>query len=296
MDYIKQHWRGNLGLKQSFWLNLVLLSVLIFHLERFTLPPFITGELAVTISVTVFFILTKVVIYGWQIVGTLRACDRALQDGADRYWVISVHGALVLSLVAVLVLSFSSYQALQGYKRQFNPPEYLLITPKYSFSLTNAGTLLHIKGPLESGITSNISRFISKHTGISGLILDSGGGQIAEGRGLARIIKENSYNTFSMGDCMSACTIAFAAGAIRTLGEHARIGFHQYQSFTVYPKFDIEVEQARDIHFFREQGIAEEFLRKMFAHPPEDMWWPSGEELLRAGFVHNTDFILPSDR
>jgi hypothetical protein len=267
MDYIKQHWRGNLGLKQSFWLNLVLLSVLIFHLERFTLPPFITGELAVTISVTVFFILTKVVIYGWQIVGTLRACDRALQDGADRYWVISVHGALVLSLVAVLVLSFSSYQALQGYKRQFNPPEYLLITPKYSFSLTNAGTLLHIKGPLES-----------------------------EGRGLARIIKENSYNTFSMGDCMSACTIAFAAGAIRTLGEHARIGFHQYQSFTVYPKFDIEVEQARDIHFFREQGIAEEFLRKMFAHPPEDMWWPSGEELLRAGFVHNTDFILPSDR
>jgi len=128
-----------------------------------------------------------------------------------------------------------------------------------------------------------------------GVILDSPGGQIYEGRGLARVIRERGLATYTLRECASACATAFLAGRERLLAPGARLGFHQYQSHTILPAFDLAAEQAKDRQLFEAQGIADEFLAQIFAARPQDMWWPTPAELIAGGAIHGVGFALGGD-
>ncbi len=288
LHYVQRHWRGDLPLGQACLVNLVLLFFALNFLERFIYPPWLEGETVVSVAVLVFSILVRLIIYPWQVIGVLRNCEKSLQRDVDRHWIIAVQGIVVLSIVATLASAFSSYQSLTEYRQSLDPHKGFEIPPEYTFDLVNQGAIVHLRGPFQPGITRRFSEFIEQNPQVAGVILDSDGGQISEGRGLARVIRENQLNTYSLGHCMSACTMAFAAGVKRALGVNARLGFHQYQAFTIYPKFDLEEEQAKDIALFRAQGVSESFLQKIFNHPPEGMWWPEHEELLEANLIHRS--------
>ncbi len=276
----------------SFWVNFLLLFFALNFLEQFTLPPYVHGELQVTTAAVVFFLLVRLVIYPWQVVGVIRACERHIKNHTDRSWAIAAQGVVVISIAATLVAAFSSYQSLLGYRHSLRTPEAVAIAPRYSLELVRQNTLLHVRGPLQVGITREVSRLLEAHPEVGGIILDSGGGQIYEGRGLARLIKDNALATYSLEQCVSSCTTAFVAGTKRTLGNNAKLGFHQYKNYAVMPVIDIDEEQAKDKDLFAQQGIAPEFLRKIFRQPPDGMWWPEVEELIRTGVVHQTGFSL----
>ncbi len=291
-NYLKQHWRGNLPLAQSFWVNLVLLFFLLGILERFLFPPYIENELAVTGGVIAYIIVVKLIIYPWQVVGVLRSCDLRIKSDTGRLWATAAQVALVISLAATLVATIETYQSLQGFKRnlileQTAPPE-----PLYSLDLIKQDTLIHLRGPFEIGITNRVEVLIEQYPEVTGIILDSVGGQIYEGRGLARLIRENKLQTYSLDKCLSSCTTAFVAGTIRTLGTNARLGFHQYRTYSLIPSINVESEQAKDMAIFEKQGVSAEFLEKVFTQPPEEMWWPDIDELVNAGVVHQTGFTL----
>ncbi|MGI9309903.1 MAG: hypothetical protein ACR2P7_00030 [bacterium] len=293
--YIRRHWRGETSLTLSFWVNFLLLYVALNYLERFTLPPYLRGESAVTAAVVGFFLIVRLVVYPWQVVGVIRACERSLKNHADRTWVFAAQGVVVLSIAATLAAAFSSYQSLLGYKQSLRAPPTAIET-RYSLEVIagaqTTGRLIHIRGPLEVGITRRVSELLDAHPQVRGVILDSGGGQIYEGRGLARLIREHKLATYSLEQCDSACATAFAAGVRRALGRGAQLGFHQYKNYAALPVVDIDAEQAKDRALFEAQGISAEFLQKIFSHPPHRMWRPDAAELLASGMVHETDFAL----
>jgi len=157
---------------------------------------------------------------------------------------------------------------------------------KYALSVVDGGALIHLRGELEVGVTRAVAALLDANPQARGIILDSGGGQIYEGRGLARVIRERALATYTLRECASACATAFLAGRQRILGRAAKLGFHQYQSHTVIPAFDIDEEQDKDRKLFEAKGIAAEFLDKIFAARPDEMWWPTVEELIAAGVAH----------
>lgn len=163
---------------------------------------------------------------------------------------------------------------------------------KYALTVVGGGALLHLRGELEAGVTRAVTELLDEHPQARGIILDSGGGQIYEGRGLARVIRERSLATYTLIECASACATAFLAGRERILGAGARLGFHQYRAHTVLPAFDIAEEQAKDRALFEAQGIAAEFLDHIFAARPEEMWWPTVAELIAGRAVHRVGFVL----
>ncbi|MCZ6881528.1 MAG: hypothetical protein O7F15_00800 [Gammaproteobacteria bacterium] len=277
---------------QAFWVNLVVLFLALGLLERFIFPPYVENEIAVTTAVLVYFVVVKLIIYPWQVVGVLRSCDLRIKSDTGRLWATAAQAALVISLAATLISTIGTYQSLQGFKRnlileQTAPPE-----PLYSLDLIKQDTLIHLRGPFEIGITNRVEVLIEQHPEITGIILDSEGGQIYEGRGLARLIRENRLQTFSLDKCLSSCTTAFVAGTIRTLGTNARLGFHQYRTYSVIPSINVEQEQSKDMAIFEKQGVSAEFLEKVFIQPPEEMWWPDIDELVNAGVVHQTGYTL----
>ena len=286
MHYLKQHWQGKLFLPIAFWLNFVLLGIVLDSLEHFIFPPYLQSEFAVTTAVIVFVIVVRVIIYTWQVVGVLRACEQYIANSIDRSWAIAAQVTVVLSFIAILSATFSSYQNLLAYRQSLlednaQPPE-----QAYVLKLINGNTQIHLIGPLDAGITTAVKELLAQHNSISGIVLDSDGGRIYEGRGLAKLILTYQLTTHSSKQCMSACTTAFISGTRRTLAIDARLGFHQYKTYSVHPNLDIETEQQKDRALFAEQGVKTWFLEKLFLKAADDMWWPTHQELLTANVVH----------
>ena len=292
LNYLKKHWQGGFSLSQAFWVNFVLLFFALGLLEKLIFPPFIVDEIAVTIAVFVYFVVVKLVIYPWQVVGVLRSCATRIRLNTGRMQAIAAQFVVAVSLALILISTVESYQSLQIYKHKLalkaiGPP-----IPEYSLDLVKQNTIIHLRGPFEIGITNKVSELIDRYPQIMGIILDSVGGQIYEGGGLARLIRENKLQTFSLDGCLSSCTTAFVAGVTRSLGTNARLGFHQYKTYSLIPSINVGNEQAKDRAIFVTQGVASEFIDKIFMHPPESMWWPEIDELLAAGVVHQTGFSL----
>ena len=292
LNYVKQHWRGNFSLAQAFWVNLVLLFIALVFLERFIFPPYIENELIVTTAVLVYLIAVKLIIYPWQVVGVLRTCNFRIESNTGRSWATAAQVTLAVSLLAILLTTIETYRSLQLFKRNLILKAIILPGPLYSLDLIKQNTLIHLRGPFEIGITNRVAELIEQYPEVTGIILDSGGGQIYEGRGLARLVRENKLQTYSLDKCLSSCTTAFVAGTIRTLGTNARLGFHQYKTYSLIPSINVRSEQAKDMAIFVKQGVSPEFLEKVFTHPPEKIWLPDIDELINAGVVHQTGFTL----
>ncbi len=290
LKYLRQHWRGNLSLTRAFWVNLVLLFILLGILERFLFPPYIENESAVTTAVIVYFIVVKLIVYPWQVVGVLRTCDLRIKSDTGRSWATAAQIALVVSLAVTLLATIETWQSLQVFKRDMLLKEVSSPEPLYSLDLIEQETLIHLRGPFQIGITNRVADLIERYPEITGIILDSEGGQIYEGRGLARLIRDNNLQTYSLDQCLSSCTTAFVAGTTRTLGINARLGFHQYKTYSLIPSIDVAAEQAKDMAIFEQQGVSPEFLEKIFIHPPKSMWWPEIVVLINAGVVHQTGY------
>jgi hypothetical protein len=292
LNYIKQHWQGRNSLVQAFWINLVILFVVLGLVEQFVFPPYIMDERVVTVAVIVYFIVVKLIVYPWQVVGVLRAGDLRIKSGSGRSWATAAQIALVISLAITLVATIETYQKLQVFKRDLELEAMILPGPEYSLDLVKQGKLIHLRGPFQIGITRRVAQLIARNPEVVGIILDSEGGQIYEGRGLARLIRKYELQTFSLEKCLSSCTTAFIAGTTRTLGTNARLGFHQYKTYSLIPSINVANEQAKDMAIFVKQGISAEFLEKIFVQPPESIWWPEIDELIAAGVVHQTEFSL----
>jgi len=169
------------------------------------------------------------------------------------------------------------------------------VTARYALTVVGGGALLHLRGELEVGVTRAVAAMLDANPDARGVILDSPGGQIYEGRGLARVIRERGLATYTLIECASACATAFLAGRERLLAPGARLGFHQYQSHTILPAFDLAAEQAKDRQLFEAQGLADEFLAQIFAARPQDMWWPTPAELIAGRAIHGVGFALGDD-
>ena len=293
-SFIASHWRGEVKLARAFWIHFLLLWFTVNFLERFLFPPFLHGEARVTAAAISYFVVARLIIYPWQIVGVIRACERRIKTRGERAWAFAAEGAVVLSLLATFAIVFSGDQNLLAYRGDLRAAEVAAAknANEYSLELIDGGKLLHLRGAFQAGITVRVQTFLDAHPQVRGIVLDSGGGQIYEGRGLARLIRERKLATYSLRECASSCATAFIAGTKRALGAGAKLGFHQYKYHAVLPVVDVAEEQARDRALFRAQGVSADFLRKIFLRPPEQMWWPSHAELIAAGVVHQVDALI----
>ena len=58
----------------------------------------------------------------------------------------------------------------------------------YRLTLERNDTLIHLQGELNWGVSKEVSKILKYNLGIEGIILDSTGGRIYEGRELAKLI------------------------------------------------------------------------------------------------------------
>lgn len=291
--YVRSHWLGQQSLGWSFWVNFALLRAAIFYMEEFTRPPFIEGIYADAVVAILFLVIAHVMIYAWQVVGVVRACDRYQSSYGSIASVWGIHFGIIVSLLFTLVSVLITFQNF------FIEPDNDLLSlvwerehaSKYALIISDDSTYVSLNGSFELGLTKNLRALLQQHPSVKSIVLVSHGGNIYESRGVAKLINEHGLDSYVFESCSSACTTAFIAGATRTLGPNGRLGFHQYGLEADYqvPFVDIAGEQDADRKFYQSQKIKDEFLDRVFDASHSDLWFPSAEELLEAGVVHRID-------
>jgi len=286
LNYIKNHWCGELPLAISFWINVFLLNIGIRVFEAWLTEasPIENPVAASQVTVTYLFV-ALVLIYPWQIIGLWRSANKHAETTTKTLWpgvvkVLVVFG--LLGTIGNINLSWPMYKDL--YKIGFGKDEY----GDYKVELTGNNQLIHLKGGLGFGIAKDVEQLIASHPNVNGIILDSIGGRIYEGRELSKIILINGLDTYTLKGCYSACGTAFISGNKRYLAKGANLAFHQYKSGakSFDSIIDMPAEQKKDLVIYKRRDISQDFIDKIFKAKQDDLWYPTIDEMLTSGVVH----------
>ena len=100
-SYIGRHWRGELPLAVSFWINVFLIDFILKSAEAISfafLHNPSTGT-HVTIIHNPFVIM---ILYPWQIIGLWRSCERHIETTGKRFWARTAQVLVALGFIATL--------------------------------------------------------------------------------------------------------------------------------------------------------------------------------------------------
>ena len=283
-NFLVRHWRGDYSLAISYWVIGSLLTVIVVALTTTIGSSDGVRELGPRASgaiVLVFYIFV-IPFTLWQIVGIWRSADKHSQKGGRAFW-----AGLAKVMVFLGILRAAGEFATQGIPILSEGAKLLVgieNTPPHQIRLLRDGTELELSGGMPFGTANAIRKFLDAAPAIQVIHLNSNGGRMNEAYQLYRTIKERGLTTYTSGDCVSACSLAFLAGRERYLGEDGRLGFHSTSigelSGEIAGELNDEVRRTLRTH-----GVPSSFIDRAMATSPKDMWYPSTDELLAAKVI-----------
>jgi hypothetical protein len=160
------------------------------------------------------------------------------------------------------------------------PPSVEFGTP-YQLRIISDGTVLELSGSISWAVPQNLQVMLAESPNVRLIRLDSPGGYIKSALAVADVIQQRGLDTYVGRLCASACTLIFLSGRQHWLGTNARLGFHQGHGPGISPtQVDPLLRQA-----YEHLGVPEPFIAHVLRTPPDDLWVPTQDELLKAGLV-----------
>ncbi|MFO1285204.1 MAG: hypothetical protein U1F25_05835 [Rubrivivax sp.] len=283
-NYIARHWRGELTLPVSYWVNNVLLAMPV---------GFAIGALAAWIEVTGDHLRggSLALLVGWPllalfslwcIVGAWRSASAYRACGGPTAWAALAKLSLALSAAGTLwSTAFDFAPHIGEYMRMARG-----IDPigNVQATLSPDGRRLRLEGPLSLGDAERVRTLAAGATALRIVELDSPGGRLIEGERIAALVRKGAWHTRTTGGCESACTLIHMAGERKQLLPGAKLGFHRASAGTTNPVLD-NLANRELVRIYREAGLPERFIERTLATPSHRIWYPSRDELVGAGLV-----------
>jgi len=160
-----------------------------------------------------------------------------------------------------------------------------------STTVTKEGkVVVSLDGEITTGDADAFSNIVkvanSNNQFVSGIRLNSPGGNLAEGAKLAAAIKFAKIATVVPNDrqCASACFLAFAGGEQRYASRSARIGVHGASEMGAETN-DATAATVGMVRLAKSLGVPDGILGEMAATPPDQVFWLSANDLLSMNVV-----------
>jgi hypothetical protein len=282
-SYIARHWRGELSLTLSFWVNNTLLSVVLMGIllsapwrEFVERSPRLYSAAVVGVWVLLFLVTS------WQAVGTWRSAHYYVARGRPSIWANAVRFALIVGVVATAKeIVLSGIPQIVEYSKLAAGRDPL---GSYQIHLLREATEVEVAGSIVFGLTEDVRQALEAHPAVRVIQLNSLGGRVSEARALRNLISAKGLSTFTQIGCYSACTLAYAAGTKRLIAADAALGFHQY-AFPGAKAGDLDAIYEIDKADWLARGFTAAFIERAFTTPHNDLWRPSHDELFAAHVV-----------
>jgi hypothetical protein len=276
--YFERHWRGELSLRVSYWVNDVLLGGIAYEvaIHGISAVERATGEQPVACLGFVGGILW--LWFGlqiWVVRGTWRSATRSRQCGRRGRATI-VQALLCFSMFGMISLPIVKLAPIALAAANGRP------VPVIGTVLREGGRVIDFNGLVTSTSADEFRRVLdsSQPTLVR---LQSHGGLVAQARSIAAMIRTRGLDTEVSQRCASACTIMFFAGRRRSLSG-GTLGFHSYSNPLNTPQAIVAEEEA-ERRTYLAGGVSPRFVAQIFNVPPAKIWYPTGEEIEAAGFA-----------
>lgn len=279
-NYIVRHWRGELSLGQSFWVNTVVINMLCgaaFALLAHMLQAVPTPRMLLAyLIVQVVFVSVLVV---WQARGCWLSAGRHTEQGGAA---LAAGAVRVLVVLMMLGLVGRANTSLQSISHSIDLVTWEAEHGKWSFDVSQSRKEASVKGGIGTGFAAAVSNFLEETPTLEVLHLDiAQGGLIGEAEKAAAAIEARGLVTYVSGSCVSACTLLFIAGKERYLRTGAKLGFHAPR----YPGVKGVPPESAMPRLMDAAGLSPDFTRIAMATPHETMWYPTDAELLQAKVI-----------
>jgi len=294
-NYFARHWRGELSLPVSYWINGILAGIaaaLVVEVINTSVDFKDDFQPGLALAAEILIWTTTSLIAIWRLVGVWRSATnyrRALKI----FWG-PVAKVLVIVGAAESVAGFALVggpQINELYKIYRGDEE----IGGYAFRVLRDGRELEFSGGITFGAAKDFQRFLDAMPAVQVVHLNSPGGRIAEAGRIGRLLSARKLSTYVVGNCLSACTTVFLSGRERLISPQGRLGFHQPD----FPGLTNEERRnliANEELRLRKLGVSAAFAHKANLAPPEDMWFPTVAELIAehvaTRVVNALDFAL----
>jgi len=274
-----RHLVGEYSLGRSYWLHTVVLG---WGLAAFGAWVFRElGDRASMRSVSVAVLCFEPVVAAvwlWSMFGTAMSALRRFLDGSQMIWSLLA----LLSLGVGTVATVRELGRMGPYlKEHWAVAQGKQPTESFEVGLSGDGRVVMFSGGINDGAAAAIDKAIGAAPRVGTLLLHSPGGWLREGKRMADVVQRYRLNTRVEGECFSACTLVLLAGANRSAGERARIGFHRGRSIGESAEDRAAPAQREESELYRKAGLKPEFVRRIVGTPNDDIWIPTRQELLR---------------
>jgi GYF domain 2 len=294
-NYFARHWRGELSLPVSYWVNGILAglaAVLIAAAINASVNFKDDFQPGLALAAEILIWATTSLIALWRLVGIWRSATN-YQRALKIFWGTVAKVLVVIGVVEALAnLALVGAPQIYELYKIFRGDEAI---GGYAFRVLRDGRELEFSGGITFGAAKDFQRFVDAMPAVQIVHLNSPGGRIAEAVRIGRLISARKLSTYVVGDCLSACTTIFLSGRERLISAQGRLGFHQ-------PDFPgLSGEERRDLIAneelrLRQLGVSADFAHKANLAPPDNMWFPRVAELIAehvaTRVVNPLDFAL----
>lgn len=288
-SYIARHWRGELSLPLSYWVNgvaltlaytFVLQALLLAVPESKTYLPWSTLLLLVLVYGSIMVVVC------WQLVGNWRSATSYRKRTGRSFWALAAKVAVVLNVLQFAnVMVVRTLPALrESFLVAIGDPE----MGPHTFRLLRNGTELAFSGGVTFGAAKEMKARLEAAPRVRTLRLDSIGGREQAAQQMRDLMRARGIDTYVAKKCLSACTVIYLGGRRRYLYREARLGFHaaSFPGMTAAELRDSNLKLAAEAVAL---GVSPGFAHKAFLWPADSMWFPKTAELVAAGVV--TDVV-----
>jgi hypothetical protein len=290
-NYLARHWRGELSLPVSYWLNGVLGGIAIGVLIAafgIVIARQDDAKPMLWLAALVAIWLCVLVFTAWQAVGVWRSATRYKRGGRS-FW-----GGAAKTMVVIGAVQSAASFATVGAPQLAGIFEIVTGDTKvgpHQFHVLANGQMLEFSGGITFGVAQEMQGFLDAMSGVKTVRLNSIGGRILEAQKMSDMIKTRGLSTLVVQDCLSACTIVFLGGKERYLLSAARLGFHQpaFRGMTTAARLGTIAHEVERLQRF---GLSKAFAERANDATPSGMWYPDKDELLREHVV--TKVIAPN--
>jgi len=288
LSYIKKHYKGELSLEVSYWINTVILSAIFALISLVGID-----NIDVTyhtkfwmVFIALYFLFIYFVLSPWMYIGLWRSADNHIEKYGVRFWANVVKILLIVSLFRTVSNFYGvGFPVIREFFKIITEQDNI---PTYQIKVYNDSEI-EILGGINFGLSRDFQEYLKRYPNIKTVRINSVGGRIVEATKIAKIIREKELDTYAFGNCFSACSYLFVAGKKRTLEYGAVLGFHQ----PILKGVDEEnlqemIDNGKRLFYYSQ--IDRDFVKKVFETPNSSLWRPSYKELKEANVI--TDMAI----
>ena len=283
LAFFKRHYNGDYSLARSYWVNNTLVSWFAPLLGLLLLPWLAENFAARFASMGVLLITSfGVVAWTWAVAGTWASASKHVSRGGSGFWANAAKVMIVLGclktfgdVAKISPILMEHLEVATGHQ----------LGPTVTLEVLADGRTILLSGGINDGAADQLSKALEFAPEVKTVLLQSPGGWVREGVMLAKVIETHALNTYVGDLCASACTIAFLAGVNRAADPVAKIGFHSVSFIGGSKGVMTKEEGDATMAAYARAGLPQAFIKKIVDTSADQMWYPSHDEMMRAGVI-----------